>query len=55
MNRKDFELIARTIKKLPERQLASGNCRAFMVGLFLDGLKDTGLDRAKFQKACGVG
>lgn len=50
MTRKDFELIARTIKQQPE------NIRRAIAESFAVALQGTNanFDRAKFLKACGV-
>jgi hypothetical protein len=52
MTRKDFELVARTIKKLNFTQAH----KLFIAESFADALTGTnaGFDRARFLKACGV-
>lgn len=55
MTRKDFELIARTIKRLAgERN--GGQSKETVAEAFADALTGTnaGFDRARFLKACGV-
>lgn len=57
MTRKDFELIARTIKRLAGDR-NGGQSKETVAEVFADALRvhsgNANFDRAKFLKACGV-
>ena len=58
MTRKDFELIARTIKGLPTRDVEPEDTRTTVARMFVKALVahsgNANFDSARFLKACGV-
>jgi len=58
MNRRDFELVARLVKRLPTRDVEPQDTRTTVAIMFADAIEgdrgNSGFDRTKFLKQCGV-